>query len=212
MFMRTSFLFFFYSCFMVVMLFSFSLSLSLSLSLTNKLRMAPKVRKSTPGQNPLQGSDSSSSDPIPPPHVRYHDEKARKDFLETFQKRGVHPERHVILSDLSDTTFPTFVWTMGWESLLESPLRCPIMFIHVFYSNIHCIDTSIPQFATTFRGTRIVVTWILYLRFYIFHRYCILTTPTVIIFRLCLETSFCLSFMRCLPYRVESKTPHARAL
>ena len=81
MFMRTSFLFFFYSCFMVVMLFSFSLSLSL----TNKLRMAPKVRKSTPGQNPLQGSgSSSSSDPLPPLHVWFHDEKACWDFSENF--------------------------------------------------------------------------------------------------------------------------------
>ena len=32
------------------------------------------------------------------------------------------------------------------------------MFIQEFYSNIHGIDTSVPQFATTFRGTRIVVT------------------------------------------------------
>ena len=32
------------------------------------------------------------------------------------------------------------------------------MFIHEFYSNIHGINTSIPRFATTFRGTRIVVT------------------------------------------------------
>ena len=32
------------------------------------------------------------------------------------------------------------------------------MFIQEFYSNIHDIDTSIPWFATTFRGTRIVVT------------------------------------------------------
>ena len=32
------------------------------------------------------------------------------------------------------------------------------MFIQEFYSNIHDIDTSVPQFATTFRGTHIVVT------------------------------------------------------
>ena len=118
--------------------------LSLSLSLSDRLHMAPKVRKSTLGQNPFQGSDSSSSDPIPPPHVRYHDEKAWKDFLENFKKCGVHPERHVILSDFSDTPFPIVIWTMGWESLLNSPLRCPIVFIHEFYSNIHCINTSVP--------------------------------------------------------------------
>ena len=32
------------------------------------------------------------------------------------------------------------------------------MFIQEFYSNMHAIDTFVPQFATTFRGTRIVVT------------------------------------------------------
>ena len=32
------------------------------------------------------------------------------------------------------------------------------MFIQEFYSNIHDIDTSVPQFTTTFKGTRIVVT------------------------------------------------------
>ena len=32
------------------------------------------------------------------------------------------------------------------------------MFILEFYSNIHDINTSVPQFATTFRSTRIVVT------------------------------------------------------
>ena len=32
------------------------------------------------------------------------------------------------------------------------------MFIQEFYSNIHGIDTSVPCFATTFRGTHIVVT------------------------------------------------------
>ena len=32
------------------------------------------------------------------------------------------------------------------------------MFIKKFYSNIHDIDTSVPRFAMTFRGTHIVVT------------------------------------------------------
>ena len=32
------------------------------------------------------------------------------------------------------------------------------MFIQEFYSNIHDINTFVPRFATTFRGTRIVVT------------------------------------------------------
>ena len=33
------------------------------------------------------------------------------------------------------------------------------MFIQEFYINIHGIDTSVPRFATTFRGTRIVVSF-----------------------------------------------------
>ena len=33
-----------------------------------------------------------------------------------------------------------------------------MVFIQEFYSNMHAIDTSVPQFAMTFRGTRIVVT------------------------------------------------------
>ena len=41
---------------------------------------------------------------------------------------------------------------------MEEPLRCPIMFIQGFYSNIHGINTSVPWFSMTFRGTRIVVT------------------------------------------------------
>ena len=32
------------------------------------------------------------------------------------------------------------------------------MFIQEFYFNIHDIDTSVPHFATTFRGTCIIVT------------------------------------------------------
>ena len=149
------FSFLFYSCFLVVIVV---LSLSLSLSHTYRPHMAPKVHKSTLSQNPLQGSDSSSSNPIPLPSIRFHDEKAQKNFLEKFQECSVHPKRHVILSDFFDTPLPAVIRTRGWESLLESPLRCPIMFIQEFYSNIHSIDTSVPRFATTFWDTRIVVT------------------------------------------------------
>ena len=73
--------------------------------------MAPKVRKSTPSRNPLQGSGSSFSNPIPPPHIWFRDEKTRKDLLENSQKRGVHPERQVILSDFADTPLPVVIWT-----------------------------------------------------------------------------------------------------
>ena len=78
--------------------------------------------------------------------------------MEKFQECDVHPKRHVILSDFFDTPLPAVIRTRGWESLLESPLRCPIMFIQEFYSNIHGINTSVPWFSMTFRGTRIVVT------------------------------------------------------
>ena len=134
------------------------LSLSLSLYQIN-YAMAPKAHKSTMARNPLQcsGSSSSSNPPISL-HIQFHDEKVRKDFSENFQKRGIHSECQVILSNFAETLLPTIIRTRGWESLLERLLRCPVVFIQEFYSNIHGIDTSVPQFATTFRGTRIVVT------------------------------------------------------
>ena len=74
--------------------------------------MALETRKSTPTRNP-PSSRSSSFDPIPPLHVRFHDEKAQKDFLENFQKRGVHLECHVILSYFSDTPLLADIQTGG---------------------------------------------------------------------------------------------------
>ena len=76
LFMHTSFLFFSFPCYLVV-------RCSLSLSLSDRLRMAPKARKSTLARNPL-GSGSSSFDPIPPLHVQFCDGKAQKDFLKNF--------------------------------------------------------------------------------------------------------------------------------
>ena len=37
-------------------------------------------------------------------------------------------------------------------------MRCLVVFIQEFYSNIHGINTSMPQFVSTFKGTCIVVT------------------------------------------------------
>ena len=120
--------------------------------------MAPK-RKSTPTWNPFCSKSSSSFDPpVPPLHVRFHDEKAHQVFSENFSKHGIHPKCHVILSDFSDTPFLDVIHTWWWESLYEIPLRCPTMFIQEFYSNMHGINTSMPQFVTTFRSTRIAVT------------------------------------------------------
>ena len=121
--------------------------------------MAPKERKSTPARNPLQGSKSFSSfDPLVPLHVQFWDDNARKDFLKNFSKCGVHPERQIILSDFTNTPLLAVIQTRGWESLLESLMRCPVVFIEDFYSIIHSIDTFVPQFTTTFKGTRIIVT------------------------------------------------------
>ena len=138
----------------LVLCFYFVFSLSLSLSQID-CSMAPKQRKSTPARNPLQGSRTSSSIPS---HIQFRDEKAKKDFYENFQNRGIHPEHQVILQDFADTPLPEVILTQDWESLLKISTRCPVMFIQEFYSNIHGINTSMPQFVTTFRSTRIVVT------------------------------------------------------
>ena len=118
--------------------------------------MAPK-HKSTLAQNPL-GSESSSSNLVPPLHIQFHYRKVQQDLLENFQKYCIHPKCHVILTEFSDTPLPRVIRTWGWESLCEIPLRCPIMFIEEFYFNIHGINTFVPQFAITFKGTHIVVT------------------------------------------------------
>ena len=119
----------------------FSLFLPLSLSLSDRLRMAPK-RKSTMAWNPL-GSESSSSNPTPLLHIWFHDVKAQQDFLENFQRCGFHSKRHVILSVFSNISLPGVIWTRGWDSLCEILLRCPIVFIQKFYSNIHDINASV---------------------------------------------------------------------
>ena len=167
--------------------------------------MAPKQRKSILAQNPLQGSGSSSSSIPPIPSLFwFYDEKAKKDFFEIFQARGVHPKCQVILSNFSNTMLPDVIWTRGWESLCEKPVRCLVVFIQQFYFNIHGIDTPVHRFATRFRGTRIVVPLILLLRYYVSPGYCILTTLVVIVYGLCPETCLSLTFMRLLPYRVAS--------
>ena len=115
--------------------------------------------ESTLSQNPLHfgASISSSFDPTPS-HVQFYDEKARKDFLENFCRRGIHPERQVLLLDFSDIDLPTVIYSRGWESLRGIPVICPFVIIQEFYSNMHGIDTSIPHFFSHIRGTRIVVT------------------------------------------------------
>ena len=79
-------------------------SLSPSLFLSVSCIMAPK-RKSTQSQNPLRSGASSSSN-LAPSHVWFHDDKAQKDFLENFCRRGIHSECQVILSDFLILTYP----------------------------------------------------------------------------------------------------------
>ena len=132
-----------------------SLSPSISLSCVSCF-MAPK-RKSTLSQNPLRFGASSSSNPTPS-HIQFRDEKARKDFLENFSRRGIHSIRQVILSVFSDIDLPTVIYSKGWESLCGTSVTCPSMIIQEFYSNMHGFDSLIPQFSTRIRGTCIMVT------------------------------------------------------
>ena len=89
----------------------------------------------------------TSFDP-PSLHIWFHDEKARKDFLENLSSCGIHSKHHVVLSNFSNTTLPTVIHSRGWESLCEIPVRCPTVIIQEFYSNMHSFDTSISQFVT----------------------------------------------------------------
>ena len=96
----------------------FGAFLCVSLFLALVCSMAPKY-KSTLSQNPLCSGASSSSSPSDPTpsHVRFHDDKARKDFSENFSRRDIHSERQVVLSDFSNTNLPTIIYSRGWESL-----------------------------------------------------------------------------------------------
>ena len=140
---------------MCLVLFFVCVSLSLFLSLS--CIMEPK-RKSVSSQNSLRSVASTSSSDPTPSSVRFRDEKACKNFLENFSRRGIHSERQVIVSDFSNTNLPIVIYSRGWESLFGIPVTCPSVIIQVFYSNMHEFDYSIPQFVTRVRGIRIVVT------------------------------------------------------
>ena len=118
--------------------------------------MAPK-RKSTPAQNLLRSSASSSSDPSPS-NVWFHDDDAFKAFLENFPRRGIHSECQVVLLDFVDIDLPSVIQSRGWKSLCDILVTCPLMLIQEFYSNMHEIDRSVPLFFTRVRGTCIPVT------------------------------------------------------
>ena len=133
----------------VLVLFYFSLFLSVICS------MAPK-RKLTLSRNPFHfGTSSSNSTPL---HVRFCDDKARKDFSENFSRRSIHSKHQVILSDFSDADLPTVIHSRGRESLCDVLIICPFVIILEFYYNMHDFDNYIPLFITHIRGKRIVVT------------------------------------------------------
>jgi len=118
------------------------------------LAMAPK--KSIPSKNLISRRGFSSFSL--PFRDRFCDSNSQKDFEENFYDRAIHSKRQVILYDFSNTSLLDAFSSRGWESLCKKAFRCPGMFIQEFYSNIYAINTSIPQFTTIFRGTRIVVT------------------------------------------------------
>ena len=147
---------FIYLYFDIDLFWCFSACFFLSLFLSVSCFMASK-QKSTPSQNPFRFGESSSSDTTPS-HIRFRDDKARKDFLENFSWQGIHSECQVILSNFFDTDIPTVICSRGWESLYGISITCPFVIIQEFYSNMHGFDTSVPNFVTRIWGTRIVVT------------------------------------------------------
>ena len=190
------------------MLFGAFLRVSLFLALV--CYMAPK-RKSIPSQNPLCSGTSISSDTTPS-HVRFCDDKAWKDFSENFSRRGIHLECQVILSDFSDTDFPTVIYSWGWELLCGIPITCPPVIIQEFYSNMNGFDYSVPQFITCVWGTRFVV--IPDIVFEVLHvpRVAHPNYPGCDRLKTCLKMNSRLSFVRHPHLGVIVKTPLAWAL
>ena len=148
---------FLYSYILPCWCFSNCLSLSLSLFLALVCFMGPK-RKSTPSQNLLCFGASTFFFYLTPFHVRFRDDKARKDFSENFSRQGIHSERQVILLDFSNTDLPTVIYNRGWGSMCDISVTCSSVIIQEFYSNMYRFDTFVPHFFSRIRDTRIVVT------------------------------------------------------
>ena len=66
---------------------------------------------SIPKPSSFWGISSYSPTNSTPSHIRLSDDKARKDFLENFSRRGIHSERQVVLSNFSDTDLPTVIYS-----------------------------------------------------------------------------------------------------
>ena len=96
--------------------------------------MTPKC-KSTPAQNPLRSSASSSSDPSPS-NVWFCDDDAFKAFSKNFSKRSIHSECQVVLSNFADIDLPSVIHSRGWELLCDVSVTCHLVLIQEFYSNM----------------------------------------------------------------------------
>ena len=154
--MHTYFLFNILVIFELLWNFSDCLSFSPLLLFTLVVSMAPS-RKSTPSQNPLRSTTSSSFDPTPS-HIRFCDEEARKAFSENFSRWGIHSECRVILADFADTDLPDVIHSRGWESPYNVPVTCSYVLIQKFYFNMRGFDFLVPHFLTRVQGACITVT------------------------------------------------------
>ena len=114
-------------------------------------------RKSTPAQN-LFHSDASSSFDHAPFSLRFRNDDAHKAFTENFSRRDIYSKCRVILGHFADTDLPTVIHSWEWESLCDEPVTCSLMLIQEFYSNMHGIDHSVPQFVTRVQGISFPVT------------------------------------------------------
>ena len=140
----------------VLELFWLSLSFPSLFLVTLVVSMTPKC-KSTPAQNTLHFSASTSSNHAPL-SLHFGNDDAHKAFTKNFSRRGIHSERWVILGHFTNTDLPTIIHNREWESLCDKPVTCPLMLIQDFYSNMHGINRSVPHFVTWVRGISIPVT------------------------------------------------------
>ena len=113
--------------------------------------------KSTPAQNSLHSSASTSSDHAPL-SLGFRNDDAYKAFTENFSWQGIHLECWVILGHFADTDLPTVIYSRDWKSFCDELVTCPLVLIQEFYSNIHGIDRFVPHFVTWVRGISILVT------------------------------------------------------
>ena len=62
------------------------------------------------------------------------------------------------MGHFADIDLPTVIHSQEWEFLCDEPVTCPLLLIQEFYSNMHGIDHSVPNFVTHVRGISIPIT------------------------------------------------------